>query len=236
MTSDERWQPTHDDPLFIMAMDHRDSFGKTLFDVQDDAPTDEQAERMRAAKSLIYAGLVRARETLGGGRAGVLVDEQYGQAVIDRAGADGVVLAVPIEASGHDWFTLAWGEQWLEHVQRIRPAYAKVLVRDNPDFPADKRSVQLGELAEVSRALADAGVQFLYELLVPATDEQLAGVDGDKDRYDSELRPGLVVRVIADNQAAGVAPTLWKVEGLESVEAARQVADQARPRVPNCPS
>jgi myo-inositol catabolism protein IolC len=34
--------------------------------------------------------------------------------------------------------------------------------------------------------------------------------------------------VIADNQAHGVEPTLWKVEGLETVEAARQVAEQAK--------
>ena len=47
-----------------------------------------------------------------------------------------MVLAVPIEASGHDWFTLQWGDDWLSHVDSIRPDYAKVLVRDNPDFPA----------------------------------------------------------------------------------------------------
>ena len=34
--------------------------------------------------------------------------------------------------------------------------------------------------------------------------------------------------MIADNQAHGVEPTLWKVEGLETVEAAQQVAEQAR--------
>jgi len=32
------WQPRHDDPLFILAMDHRDSFGKTLFGVENDRP------------------------------------------------------------------------------------------------------------------------------------------------------------------------------------------------------
>jgi len=30
MTDNPSWQPTHDDPLFILAMDHRASFGKTL--------------------------------------------------------------------------------------------------------------------------------------------------------------------------------------------------------------
>jgi myo-inositol catabolism protein IolC len=34
--------------------------------------------------------------------------------------------------------------------------------------------------------------------------------------------------VIANNQAHRVEPTLWKVEGLETADAARQVAEQAK--------
>ena len=34
---------------------------------------------------------------------------------------------MPVEASGHDWFTLEWGDQWLEHVEAVKPDYAKVL-------------------------------------------------------------------------------------------------------------
>ena len=67
-----------------------------------------------------------------------------------------VVLAVPVEASGHDWFTLEWGEQWLEHVTAVKPAYAKVLIRDNPDFNAAEREGQFTRLAEVSSALTGA--------------------------------------------------------------------------------
>lgn len=227
------WQPRHDDPLFILAMDHRGSFGKSLFGVEDENPTPDQSAHMVAAKSVIYRGLQRAQSELPPGRAGVLVDEQFGQAVIDAAlddagRADSVVLAVPIEASGHDWFTLQWPDDWLGHVQRIGPAYAKVLIRDNPDFDASPRRAQLDLLAEVSTTLHGAGFPLLYELLVPATDDQLASVDGSADRFDADLRPGLVARVIADNQSAGVEPTLWKVEGLETVEAARLVAAQAQ--------
>jgi myo-inositol catabolism protein IolC len=223
----ETWRPRHDDPLFIMAMDHRDSFGTSLFHVaHGSAPTPEQAARMRAAKELIYGGLRLAQAELSAGRAGVLVDEDYGQAVIAGAGRDGVTLAVPIEASGHEWFTPEWGAQWLEHLRSIGPAYAKVLVRDNPDLPDAQRQEQLAKLAEVSAGLHGAGVPLLYELLVPGTKEQLG--DGDTDRYDRDVRPALVVRVIADNQAAGVEPALWKVEGLDTAEAADQVATQAR--------
>ena len=232
MSRQEHWRPTHDDPLFILAMDHRESFGTTLFYVKDDAPTASQRASMEQAKSLIYRGLTQAAPRLRGGRAGVLVDEQYGQDVVDEAMRDPIALAIPVEASGHDWFALQWPESWLEHVHRINPDYVKVLVRDNPAFDRAERYAQFDQLAKVSKALESAGIPLLYELLVPATEYQLASLggvaDGALDRYDREVRPELVVRVIADNQDAGIEPTLWKVEGLDTVDAARAVAAQAR--------
>ena len=230
MTGNSGWQPRHADPLFILAMDHRESFGRTLFEVKHDDPDQAQVEAMRSAKLLIFQGLQVAQPKVTSGRIGVLVDERYGQEVIDavKSSADPMVLAVPVEASGHDWFTLEWGDQWLEHVESVKPDYAKVLVRDNPGFDAAQRDAQLTSLAQVSAGLRTVGVPLLYELLVPATDAQLAQAGHDAGVYDHDLRPGLVSQVIADNQAHGVEPTLWKVEGLETVEAAQQVAAQAK--------
>jgi myo-inositol catabolism protein IolC len=230
MTDNPGWQPRHDDPLFILAMDHRASFGKTLFGVKDDNPSPDQVAAMTSAKRMIFEGLRVALPAVTYGRAGVLVDERYGQDVIDAARAAGqsVVLAIPVEASGHDWFTLEWGDQWLGHVEAIKPDYAKVLVRDNPDFDAAQREQQLDRLAQVSSGLHGIGVPLLYELLVPATANQLDQARHDPAAYDRDVRPGLVVQVIADNQAHGVEPTLWKVEGLETAEAAQLVASQAR--------
>jgi myo-inositol catabolism protein IolC len=260
MAGNPGWPPRHDDPLFILAMDHRESFGKTLFGVKDDDPDPTQAVAMRAAKRLIFEGLRTALPSVTSGRAGVLVDERYGQDVIDaiqsggqpidaihsggqpidaihsggqpidaiHSGGQPVMLAVPVEASGHDWFTLEWGDQWLDHVEAVKPDYAKVLIRDNPDFDAARRAAQLGRLAQVSAGLREAGVPLLYELLVPATAAQLNQAGQDAGAYDRDIRPGLVARVIADNQAHGVEPALWKVEGLETVDAARQVARQAK--------
>lgn len=230
MTGTAEWRARNGDPLFILAMDHRDSFGKTLFAVANDNPSTAQLERMRVAKQLIFDGLLDAAGRLPFGRPGCLVDEQYGQGVIDAIqGENGkVVLAIPIEASGHDWFTLQWGSDWAEHLERARPDYAKVLVRDNPDFDPELRAKQLDDLAAVSTELSRLEVPLLYELLVPATDTQLAEAGGDELGYDRDLRPDLVIRVIAENQQHGVEPALWKVEGLETVDAAARIADQAR--------
>jgi len=156
------------------------------------------------------------------------VDELYGSGVIRSAKDQGVILAIPVEESGQSWFTLQWGDAWLDHVQRVAPDYAKVLVRDNPDLPVDKRRTQLHDLAQVSSGLREVNVPLLYELLVPATPTQLAAANESVDQFDRDVRPELVRQVIADNQAAGVEPRLWKVEGFETVDAARVVADQAR--------
>src|SRR5260370_31540749 len=89
MAGSPAWQPRHNDPLFIMAMDHRDSFGKTLFGVKDDHPDDAQLAAMKSAKQLIFEGLQEAAPMLASGRAGVLVDEQYGQGAIEQVAAGG---------------------------------------------------------------------------------------------------------------------------------------------------
>jgi myo-inositol catabolism protein IolC len=49
-----------------------------------------------------------------------------------------------------------------------------------------------------------------------------------RDTYDRDLRPDLVIQVIADNQAAGVEAAIWKVEGLETTNAAQAVVGQIR--------
>ena len=220
--------PSREDPLLILAMDHRESFGRVLFGVRDDNPSAAQRAAMTAAKRLIYAGLARARAGLPRGRAGVLADERYGQPVIRAAQADGMIVSVPVERSGQNWFEPEWGRRWLAFVTANRPDFAKVLIRDNPAFPSGRREQQQHMLRCVSTALRGLGVPLIVELLVPATGDQLAAVGGRAGRYDRDLRPSLVIRVIADHQAAGIEPAIWKVEGLESADAARAVVAQIR--------
>lgn len=227
-TGSGTWRPTPADPLLILAMDHRESLGKKVFGVVDDSPTPDQALAIETAKRLTYAGLAAVRDQVTSGHAGVLVDERYGSDVITSAKADGVVLAIPVEKSGREWFTLEYGEEWAAHVQGNDPAYVKVLVRDNPDFDDTHRKTQLADLAELSTGLASLGVPLLYELLVPGTDAQKASVGDDPEAFDRDVRPELVTRVIADNQQAGVEPTIWKIEGLETTGAAREIVRQIR--------
>jgi myo-inositol catabolism protein IolC len=219
-------RPSAADPLLILAMDHRDSFAK-LFGVADGQPSSAQEVAMRAAKELIYHGVRDARSQLDGGQAGVLVDEELGAEVLRAASEDGLVVAMPVEKSGQKLFSLQYGEDTAAHIEKFAPAYVKVLVRMNPADGAEDTARQLAELAALSTLLDERGTAFLYELLVPPTDEQLQRA-GSQQAYDRDLRPELVIEVIAMNQQAGVEPTLWKIEGLETTAAAREVVTAAK--------
>jgi myo-inositol catabolism protein IolC len=207
-------------------MDHRDSFAK-VFGVTDSDPSPAQGAAMRAAKQLIYHGLRDARSQLTGGQPGVLVDEELGAGVLREARADGLVVAMPVEKSGQKLFHLQYGEDTAAHIEEFAPDYVKVLVRMNPDDPAEDTAHQLAELSALSKLLDERRTAFLYELLVPATEDQLQRA-GNQQAYDRDLRPELVAEVIAINQHAGVEPTLWKIEGLETTAAARDVVAAAK--------
>jgi myo-inositol catabolism protein IolC len=220
-------RPTTANPLLILAMDQRGSFA-TLFGTEEDEATPEQVEQMRAAKTLIYRGVAAVADQVEGAQIGVLTDEEYGPAVLTEARADGRVLAYPVEKSGQKLFDLEYGDETPAHIQRWDPDYVKVLVRMNPADDAADTSDQLGKLAALSGSLHETQLPFLLELLVPASDDQLASVDGDSTAYDRDLRPGLAVQVMEAVQGAGVEPTLWKIEGLETAEAARTIVAGAR--------
>src|SRR5208283_4233860 len=70
--------------------------------------------------------------------------------------------------------------------------------------------------------------RFLFELLVPAEEGQLALVGGDSDRYDAELRPQLMRRAIAELQDGGIEVDVWKIEGVEERSDCEMLVAQAR--------
>ena len=219
----------HAQPLFLLAMDHRDSLARTVYGI-DGSPTPAEAERISAGKQLVYQGLVEAvRRGADPSRTGVLVDERYGAAVARQARAAGLTLAMPIERSGQPWFTLEYGtlgdRSWLDHVDAFNPDHVKVLIRDNPGFGDHDRGTQQENLAAVSQVLRDVGRSLLLELLVPATPEQEAR---HGESYDDALRPQLTEQVISDLQRAGVEPDIWKIEGLDAPEAAERIVAVAQ--------
>jgi 5-dehydro-2-deoxygluconokinase len=159
----------------------------------------------------------------------VLVDEQFGSDIPQRAKRAGLKLALPVEKSGQNEFDFEYGAEFGAHIEKFDPDFSKVLVRYNPDDPdTDMNERQLKRLKELSDWLHSNGRKFLFELLVPATEQQLAKVDGNTDRYDAELRPKLMRRAIAGCQERGIEVDIWKIEGVDAREDAEMLAEQAR--------
>ena len=103
-----------------------------------------------------------------------------------------------------------------------------MLVRYNPGGDREMNARQAERLARLSRWLRDDDRKFLFELLVPAEPAQLTEVGGDADRYDREVRPGLMIEAIGELHAAGIEPDIWKIEGLDAREDCKRVAEATR--------
>src|SRR3954452_8832291 len=220
----------YDGKLFILAFDHRGSFQKKMFGIEGD-PDDEQTRTISDAKHLIFEGMLAAAEKgLDEEASGVLVDEQFGRDIPAQAREHGFKLSMPVEKSGQNEFDFQYGEDGFgEHIEKFDPAFSKVLVRYNPDDPdADMNRRQLDRLKRLADWLHEHDRKFLFELLVPATDDQLAQVDGDNDRFDAELRPELMRRAIEEIQQYGIEVDIWKIEGVDERSEAEMLAQQTR--------
>ncbi|MHB8234900.1 MAG: 2-deoxy-5-keto-D-gluconate 6-phosphate aldolase domain-containing protein [Solirubrobacteraceae bacterium] len=218
----------YDQKLYILAFDHRGSFQKKFFGIQGE-PDAEQTAIIADAKHLIFEGMLQA---VGAGAdpsvTGVLVDEQFGSTVPEEAHERGLKLAMPAERSGQNMFDFQYGDDFGEHILKFDPDFTKVLVRYNPDGDAEENRVQLGKLKRLSDWLVENGRKFLFELLVPAEPDQLESVGGDSERYDSELRPELMRRAIADIQDVGIVVDIWKIEGVDERSDCQMLVEQAR--------
>jgi myo-inositol catabolism protein IolC len=214
--------------LYILAFDHRGSFQKKMLGIEG-TPTPEDAERISDAKAVIFEGFLKALDE-GAPResAGMLVDEQFGADLARRAKKEGVILAMPVEKSGQDEFDFEYGDDFGAHIEEFDPTFSKVLVRYNPEGDREMNATQLVKLEQLSTWLHDNGRNFLFELLVPAEPAQLESVGGDEDRFDKEIRPGLMLQAIRDCHERGVEPDIWKIEGLDRREDCQAVAELAR--------
>jgi 5-dehydro-2-deoxygluconokinase len=218
-----------DKPLYVLPFDHRGSFQTKMFGWKGTL-TPEQTAEIAAAKQVIYDGFKAAVAAgVPKEKAGILVDEQFGAAVLRDAAAHGYSTSCPAEKSGQDEFDFEYGEEFARHIEAFNPTFCKVLVRYNPEGERGLNQRQAARLKRLSDYLHGRGrSMFMFELLVPAEKAQLDRVKGDKKAYDLEIRPGLMVEAIRQLQDAGVEADVWKIEGLDRREDCARVVAAAR--------
>jgi len=215
-------------PLYILPFDHRGSFQTKMFGWKGTLTAAQTAE-IAAAKEVIYDGFKAA--VTGGvpkDRAGILVDEQFGAAILKDAAKNGYYTACPAEKSGQDEFDFEYGADFGQHIEMFKPTFCKVLVRYNPEADKAMNQRQTSRLKQLSDYLHKTGRLFMFELLVPAEPAQLERVKGDKKMFDVEVRPGLMVQSIHAIQDVGIEPDVWKIEGLDRREDCAKVVAAAR--------
>ena len=219
----------YQEPLYLMPFDHRASFETRMFGFEPPL-TATQTVEVAGAKRIIYDGFLAA---LAGGlprrHAGILVDEQFGAAILRDAAALPVTTAMCAEKSGLAEFDFQYGADFAAHIEAFNPTFCKVLVRYNPEGDQALNRRQSARLRQLSDYLAERRKSlFLFELLVPAEPTQFERFHRDESAYDLELRPRLMRRAIEELQAAHVEPDLWKLEGLDRREDCEAIVATAR--------
>lgn len=207
------------DPLYMLAFDHRQVL-RSLFGDQHEA-------RFPEAKAAVVDVLDRlVGPELPADHLALLMDEEYGGAAVRRAIDRGLFVAMPIEASRTPVFELQYPDDYAARFASFGPSCVKALVFHNPADAEERQQVQISRLLEVGAWAQAAGLTFLLEVLVNPTEEQLSRTGGTEE-FRAELLPELLVETIGAYQTAGIEPDIWKVEGLESVDACRAVGDAA---------
>jgi 5-dehydro-2-deoxygluconokinase len=218
----------YDKPMYILPFDHRGSFQTKLFGWKGTL-TPEQTAEVADTKKVVYEGFKAAVEKgVPKAKAGILVDEQFGHAILKDAQQQGYCTSCPAEKSGQDEFDFEYGDDFAKHIEAMNPTFCKVLVRYNPEAEKALNTRQAGRLKRLSDYLHGSKRLFMFELLVPAEKAQLDRLKGDKKAYDVEMRPGLMVRAIHELQEAGVEADVWKIEGLDRREDCAKVVAMAR--------
>ncbi|MCI0634981.1 MAG: DUF2090 domain-containing protein [Actinobacteria bacterium] len=218
----------YDRPLYILAFDHRGSFQKKFFGVAGE-PNEEETARISDAKRVIYEGALRALdEGVSAESAGVLVDEQFGADIARDAKARGLRLAMPVEKSGQEEFDFQYGDDFGQHIEEFDPTFSKVLVRYNPEGDLGMNARQTERLKRLGEWLHANDRLYLFELLVPATPEQIEAAGGDEAKWDSEDRPKLMKTAIEELQDSGVEPDIWKIEGIDRREDCETISAATR--------
>jgi myo-inositol catabolism protein IolC len=219
--------PGYGKPLYLLPFDHRHSYLSGMFHMSPPLSS-RQRDAVVDTKRVIYEGFRDAvSDGVPSAFAGVLVDEEFGAGVLRDASSKGYVTVMSTEKSGSPEFEFEFGRDFVSHIEAFNPTFAKALVRYNPEGDAALNMRQTARLKQLSDYCRRTDHRFMFELLVPATDDQRKS-EPAASAYDVRVRPRLVVQAIRALQEAGVEPDIWKVEGLDSREHCERVVEAAQ--------
>lgn len=204
--------------LFVLPFDHQTGLWKEFGWT---APlTDEQTVSMIKTRDITYQGYqyglslgIPAADTA------ILTDDIYGKNVIENARKNGHALIYTLEKSGQSSLVFQH-DDWQDRILASKPQWIKTLVRYNPTANRSDLDTTLANLKIVSDFAHEHSIPFMIEPLVQPTESQKEISD-----FDHTMRPDLTVQMIHEIYNAGIAPTVWKIEGSDSSEFYTKSAD-----------
>jgi len=208
---------------YFLAFDHRLEFRRTIAGLQIQA--DDVTRVMVDAKTLLAEASVEIHRSglIAPSSFGALVDEEYGASAARILKDPGICIAMPIEVADSDVFDFCYGKEFPKHVEEFNPDFVKALVRFNIDGNAEANAIQIERLLILQEWVDANDRQLLFELIVPGSTAQLVTCASQGLNFISDMRASLQLRAIAALQASGIAPHIWKIEGVDDPSDASRI-------------
>ena len=188
-------------PLFILPFDHRSGLTHEIFAAAY-PPNPTIGKKIVALKNIIFDGFLAAYPTLQKyGECGILVDEEFGSKILDRAKAMGITHAVSTETSGGSSFGFIHGKGFGRALLKREPTYAKALMNYTVG-ESETNLPKMKMIRDLSDFCRDEGVPFMFEPLVHGGKSPLA----------------MTTTMMNDMHKHGIYPTLWKLEMQRTVK------------------
>ncbi|MDD5043873.1 MAG: DUF2090 domain-containing protein [Patescibacteria group bacterium] len=198
-------------PLYILPFDHRSSFYSSLLGLKK--PLNKKEKKLVADyKEIVFDGFKKIyQEYPNKKNLGILIDEEFGGKIIAECRKKKINFALATEKSGQEIFDFEYGSNFKKHLKKIKPTFAKALVRYNP---ANKKinAEQRKKLKALHSFCKKIKLPLIIELLiVPTKNEQTKY----KKSFDAKIRPRLIVKTIGEFYQNGISPEIWKLEAME---------------------
>lgn len=192
--------------LFILPFDHRSSFLRDILNLSQ-KPNKKEKEEIKQLKNIIFEGFLSvAKKEKDKKKFGILVDEEYGEEILNNACKKNITICLPVEKSGKEELSLEYGKKFKKHVDKFKPDFVKILIRYNP-LNLEKNKKQLKILSEIKKL--SKKYKIILELLVPPTKEEK-----QLKNYDREIRVERTIGAIEEIKKA-IKVNIWKLEGFE---------------------
>lgn len=194
--------------LFILPFDHRASFLRDIPGLGK-MPKKKQGEKIKEFKEIVFeAFLLAVNDQKDKKSFGILVDEQYGKEVLEKAKNENITVCLPVEKSGKEELSLEYGKDFKKHVEKFKPDFVKVLIRYNPlNKEANKKQRDvLKKINTLSKKY-----KIMLELLVPPAEGE------NIKKYDKETRDDRTAEAIKEIRKV-INASVWKLEGFGKIQ------------------